>query len=338
MKIGIYGAGSIGCYVGGQLASAGAHIYFVGRARFRDSIASNGLSLSHYSRPEISVPVDNFIFDLTSDALSDVDVILVTVKSQDTESAGIDLASTANKNTLIISFQNGVSNADTLRKAMPGFKVLGAVVPFNVTSTGPGRFHSGTEGDLMVQSTESSALTEMQSLFINAEQGCQLVDDITSVQWGKLLTNLNNALNTLTGAPLKVGLKQKNYRKALALMIEEALNIVKEAGVNVTPFGKATPEKMIKVLRLPNFLYLLIMDRIIRIDDSARSSMLDDLESGRVSEIDYLQGEIVSLAHRTNQLAPINQQILTQVNTAFSNGISPKLNGDELLQLILKAK
>lgn len=338
MKIGIYGAGAIGCYVGGQLASAGAQVFFVGRERVRDSINQNGLSLSHYLRSEILVPTDNFSFNLTADKLSDVDIILVTVKSQDTETTGFDLASTADKNTVIISFQNGVSNADVLRKAMPGFTVLGAVVPFNVTSLSPGRFHSGTEGDLMIQSTASSALIEMQSLFVKAGQGCQLVDDIASVQWGKLLTNLNNAMNTLTGAPLKVGLKQKHYRKALALMIEEALNIVKAAGISVTPFGKATPEKMIRVLRLPNFLYLLIMDRIIRIDDSARSSMLDDLDTGRASEIDFLQGEIVRLAQRTGQSAPINQQILNDVNKAFSKGVSPKLNGAELLQTVLKAK
>lgn len=338
MKIGIYGAGSIGCYVGGQLASAGAHVHFIGRERFRDSINKHGLNLSHYLRSAISVPTERFTFDLAPDALHDVDVILITVKSQDTHNAGKELALIANKNTLIISFQNGVSNADVLRKAMPDHNVLGAVVPFNVTSTGPGRFHSGTEGNLTIQSTRSNALTEMQSLFIKAGQGCELVDDIQSVQWGKLLTNLNNALNTLTGAPLKAGLKQKEYRKALAAMIEEALGIVKAASIKVTPFGKATPEKMIKVLRLPNFLYLLIMDRIIKIDDNARSSMLDDLEAGRESEIAYLQGEIVSLARTIGQAAPINQKVLSAVNEAFSNGASPKFDGDKLLEIVLSAK
>lgn len=61
--------------------------------------------------------------------------------------------------------------------------------------------------------------------------------------------------------------------------------------------------------------------------------MLDDLELGRTSEIDYLQGEIVKLASETGQTAPINQAIMKAVKSAFETGKSPKLSGQDLLGL-----
>jgi 2-dehydropantoate 2-reductase len=255
------------------------------------------------------------------------------VKSQDTKAAGQELAKFLNKDAIVISFQNGIGNADTLQEVMPDYTVLGAMVPFNVTGNGPGRFHCGTEGDLWVEQHPTSILLELQSMFQSIEQGCILSDDIKAVQWGKLLVNLNNAMNTLAGLPLKACLIQRDYRKALAFMIEEALGILKAANIKPAKFGKSTPEKMIKVLRLPNFLYRLIMNSIVKIDDDARSSMLDDLDAGRVSEIDYLQGEIVKLAQKGHQQAPVNEIIMKLVREAFTKGASPKMSGADLLNI-----
>jgi len=143
--------------------------------------------------------------------------------------------------------------------------------------------------------------------------------------------NLNNAFNTLTGGTLREGLLQRDYRKALALVVEEGLNVAKGAGIEPAAFGKADAAKMIKILRLPNFIYKIIMNKIVKIDAAARSSMLDDLEMGRVSEIDYLQGEIVRLAETTGQNAPYNKIIYDLVGDAFSKGRSPKFTGREIL-------
>jgi 2-dehydropantoate 2-reductase len=333
LNVAVLGAGSIGCYVGGQLASAGASVRFIGRERFKRAIEENGLTLTHYVREVVKVPMENVSFDLDVRHIADVDVVLVTVKSQDTKAAGQELTKLLNKDAIVVSFQNGIGNADTLREVMPGYTVLGAMVPFNVTGTSPGRFHCGTEGDLWVEQHPASILLELQSMFQSIRQGCILSDDIKAVQWGKLLVNLNNAMNTLAGLPLKACLVQRDYRKALAFMIEEALGILKAANIKPAKFGKSTPAKMIKVLRLPNFLYQLIMNSIVKIDDDARSSMLDDLDAGRVSEIDYLQGEIVKLAQGRNQQAPINEIVMKLVQEAFTKGASPKMSGADLLNI-----
>jgi len=329
MNIAIFGAGSIGCYLGGQLVHDGADVSFIGRQRFKSEIKNNGLTLTHFERDEINLLPDQITFSLDPKDISAADIILLTTKSQDTSKAAQAIKTHAHKNAIIISFQNGVRNPELLREVLVQ-KVLGAVVPFNVTGKGPGRFHCGTEGDLTVQAINDPRLQSLQSLFAKAGEGLVISDKILEVQWGKLLVNLNNAFNMLTGGTLREGLLQRDYRRALALVVEEGLGVVQGAGIEPAAFGKADAAKMIKVLRLPNVIYKIIMNKIVKIDAAARSSMLDDLKMGRVSEVNYLQGEIVRLAEKTGQAAPYNKIILQVVNEAFTQGQSPKLSGQEI--------
>ena len=326
LHIAIFGAGSIGCYLGGQLAHAGTKVTFIGRQRFKTDIDANGLTLTHFERAEIKLNSEQFIFSLAPKDIAPADIILLTTKSQDTPEAANTIAAHAKAGAIIISFQNGVSNPEVLRSALSQ-PVLGAVVPFNVTGTGPGRFHCGTEGNLTVQNIDSPHLKTLQAFFASAGQGLVISDDILAVQWGKLLVNLNNALNTLTGGTLREGLLQRDYRKSLALVVEEGLGVARGAGIEPAAFGKADASKMIKVLRLPNIIYKSIMSKIVKIDAAARSSMLDDLEMGRAPEIDYLQGEIVRLAEKTGQSAPYNKAIFRAVEKAFAAGTSPQMSG-----------
>ncbi|MEO0574432.1 MAG: 2-dehydropantoate 2-reductase [Pseudomonadota bacterium] len=333
LQVTVFGAGSIGCYVGGQLAHAGIDVRFIGRQRFQQALRSRGLTLTHFDRKPIVVSPNAFSFDTElSDA--DVDVVLVCVKSQDTQQAGIALCTALREDTLVISLQNGASNADVLRAAMPGFTVLAGMVPFNVTGTGPGAFHCGTQGDLCIEQHNDERLATLRSGFERSGQGCLLSESIDAVLWGKLLVNLNNAMNTLFGGPLKAGLLQRDYRRALSAMIEEALGIVRAAGIQPERFGGASPDMMIRILRLPNVIYRVVMNLVVKIDANARSSMLDDLEAGRPSEVDYLQGEIVRLAASLQRSAPINSTVLSLVEQAFVAGKSPRLMGADIWRVI----
>jgi len=315
------------------LANGGARVTFIGREKFKKAVDDHGLTLTHFERAPIKLGDSDLIFSVQAEDIKSADIILVTVKSQDTGLAATSLASFAKPGSLIISFQNGVNNAAILRKALPTHTILGGVVPFNVTALGPGHFHCGAEGNLSVGAGDSR-LSDLVAIFSISKQGIDIFDDIMAVQWGKLIVNLNNALNTLTGGALLEGLMQRDYRKALALVIEEALAVVRGNGITPAAFGKTSADKMIKILRLPNFIYSIIMNKIVKIDANARSSMLDDLELGRAPEIDYLQGEIVSLARLNGQGAPYNQKILEMTQQAFAVGVSPRLSGADIYQAL----
>ncbi|MEM7083139.1 MAG: 2-dehydropantoate 2-reductase [Pseudomonadota bacterium] len=332
----VFGAGSIGCYLGGLLLHAGLSVQFIGRERVRETLTTRGLTLTHYANRPLRLKPEQLLVYLDPHGLTSPDIVLVTVKSQDTAEAGRALQSLVGPDTLVISFQNGMGNAERLRESLPGVEVLSAMVPFNVTSTGPGQWHCGTEGELCIAQSQSGRLQNLQQAFVRSGQKCDLIDDIAAVQWGKLLVNLNNALNALSGGTLFEGLMQRDYRRALALMIEEGLDIVRCAGIEPHRFGRASPDNMIRILRLPDIVYRLIMNRILKIDKSARSSMLDDLEMGRPSEVDYLQGQIVELASQIGVEAPVNQRVLELTRAAFDGSASPRLSGRALYQQLAK--
>ena len=114
------------------------------------------------------------------------------------------------------------------------------------------------------------------------------------------------------------------------------MGVAKANGVTVGNFNGRSPSALMKTLRLPDLAYRLIMQTIVKIDAKARSSMLDDLEAGRVSEVDYLQGEIVKRAVSAGVAAPKNAAILAAVEQAFAAGRSPHLSGPDILHLLEK--
>jgi 2-dehydropantoate 2-reductase len=114
-QICIYGAGSIGCYVGGRLAATGSHVTFVGRAKLARELETHGLHLTDWEGAALAVSPDALHFATTPAAAAEADLVLVTVKSAGTADAGRELAGVVRPDALVVSFQNGLHNAEELR-------------------------------------------------------------------------------------------------------------------------------------------------------------------------------------------------------------------------------
>jgi len=324
-RIAIFGAGSIGAYVGGTLIAAGADAVLIVRARMRERIALHGLTVSDMDGRNTLLSAGQVQISEDPAALAGAGLVLVTVKSADTASAAQALARHTAPDALIVSLQNGIGNADVLRRALPGRTVLGGMVPFNVVQLPETRFHRGTEGSLMVEA--SPALAPWLPLFEAA--GLPLVQrtDFVAVQWGKLLLNLNNPVNALSGIPLKAQLSDRDYRRCLALLMEEALRALKAADIVPAQTGKVPPSRMPRLMRLPDWLFKRVAAAALRIAPEARSSMWEDLQAGRRTEIDYLNGAVVALAEKAGLDAPANRRIVALVHAAEldeGGGISGK--------------
>ena len=327
-RFAVLGAGSIGAYVGGALIAGGADVVLIGRARLRQQIAAHGLTVSDMDGRRMTLPADRVICTDDPAALADVGLILATVKSADTEAAAEALARHAAPDALIVSLQNGIGNADVLRRALPGHTVLAGMVPFNVVQLPESRFHRGTEGSLMVES--SPALAPWLPMFEAAGLALVQRTDFEAVQWGKLLLNLNNPVNALSGIPLKAQLSDRDYRRCLALLIDEALRALHAAGIAPAQIGKVPPSRLPRLMRLPDWLFKRVAAAALRIDPEARSSMWEDLQAGRRTEIDYLNGAVVGLAERGGLDAPANRRIVALMHAAQA-GKSVAMNGKMLL-------
>ncbi|MFC3713745.1 2-dehydropantoate 2-reductase [Sphingoaurantiacus capsulatus] len=314
-KIAVLGAGLIGTYVGGRLAAAGADVTLIGRPRVLDDLRANGLRITDLHGADIAVPAERLTLTDNAGALAGVDFILLTVKSPGTEEAAAQIAAHARPGTVILSLQNGVSNADQLRGLLPAMTVVAGMVPFNVAQPGPGHYHQGTGSDLKAE--DVPAIAAYAPLFAAAGLPLSLSPDMPGVMWGKLVINLNNAINALSGQTLLMQLMQRDYRRCVSLCQHEALKLLRKEGIKPAKVLALPTSFMPYIMALPDPLYRKAMARGgTRIDKHARSSMADDLSQGRLTEVDYLNGEVVALAAKLGRKAPVNARVVELVRAA----------------------
>jgi len=334
LNIAIVGAGSIGCYVGGCLISHGYNVTLIGRPRIQQQIEEHGLSLTDWKGRDEHIEGQHITFSLALADIKDADYILVTVKSGNTAEVAQEIAQYAQSSAVIVSFQNGVCNADVLKEYLSQHHVLKGMVPFNVLSKEKAHFHCGTEGDLAIEDQNNVATSLIESLR-NSALPVDIYEDLSQLQWSKLLMNLNNSVNALSGIPLRDQLHDSHYRNILALSIKEALQVFKHVGIKPVKNGKVIPSVLPFILSLPNFLYKIIAGSMLKIDPDARSSMYEDLALGRPTEIDFINGEIVKLAKRHGIKAPINSAITQLVKCAEQTQKgSPNISASKLHELI----
>jgi 2-dehydropantoate 2-reductase len=312
-RVAILGAGSVGCFIGGAWAAAGLPVSFIGRPRFAKDIRDHGLTVSDYAGREYRAsPVD---YSCVPDALGNADIIALCVKSAATAEAARDIAAHGRDGALVVSFQNGVSNAGLLRQALGHrFGIAQGMVPFNVAYLGDGRFHKGVAGDLFAEPR-----AELQNIAKLVEDGpapLRFSNEMPGLMWGKLLINLNNAINALSGSTLMDELGQRDYRRVLAASQREGLALLRRGGIKPAKIGPVPPSLLPLVIDSPDWLFNSVFIKRWKIDAHARSSMADDLANGRPTEIDVLNGELVRLAGKVGRDAPVNERIVELVRHA----------------------
>ena len=313
-RIAVAGAGSIGCYVGGILADAGYDVRFLARTPIAKACVERGLRLTDFDGNDVHVPAPQMETQAAT-VFADADVILVCVKSGDTAAMAREISAHAPA-AQVISLQNGVDNAGVLRAALPGADVRAAMVPFNVVPDGPTRYHRATSGDILV---EAGPLPAFSTPLLTWHE----VDNIEAVQWGKLLINLGNAINALSNLPLLTQLQDRAWRRLMADQMAEALRILAVARIVPAKTTAVSPRLIPHILRLPTPIFRKIAAQMLTIDAQARSSMWDDLNQGRRTEIDALQGAIIALADRHGRRAPLNARMKALIREAEAAGKGP---------------
>jgi 2-dehydropantoate 2-reductase len=330
VRIGVFGAGAIGCYLGGKLLAAGADVVLVGR--LGKSLGEDRLTVSDLGGGVSVIPRERLVYRADAAALADRDVVLVTVKATAVADAGRELAGILPPAATVVSLQNGVSSPEILRRALAPRAIVAGMVPFNVVRTGPAAFHQATSGPLAL---ERHAPAGLVAALRAARMPLDLHDDLTRVQWSKLLVNLNNSVNAIAGLPLREQLAQRDYRRVLALAFAEGLRVLRAAGIRPVRVGRMIPALTPLVLGLPDRVFFRVAATMVQIDPEARSSMQDDLDRRRPTEIDFLNGEIIRLGERHGVPTPVNARIRGIVRAAEAAGQgSPRLPARELLRAV----
>ena len=314
-RVAILGAGSVGCFIGGTWAAAGLPVTLIGRPKISADVDAHGLTVSDYSGWQAHLGPGDVDYRCGPEALDEAEIIGLTVKSGDTGEAAAQIAAHATPGALVISFQNGVSNVDVLEQGLGGrFEVARGMVPYNVAYLGNGRFHKGVAGDL--HADRRAGTRRLAERTGDGPAALKLSDQMLGLAWGKLLINLNNAVNALSGRTLQDELKQRDYRRVFAASMREGLDLLKEAEIEPVAAGSVPLARLPRMIDSPDWLFNRFFLKRWKIDAHARSSMADDLAAHRKTEVDYINGELVRLASRLQHAAPVNTAIVDLIRKA----------------------
>lgn len=316
-RIVIFGAGSIGCHVGLTWLAAGLDIRFIGRPAVVQAASEEGACVEGDGQSHVFAPKD-LLFSGAPDALADADIIALCVKTTDDAEAAVGIAAHARPGTAILSLQNGVDNAERLRKLLPGMTIIEGMVPYNVIRPTPTHVRKTSAGNVMLgrNPTLEAALAPLKG---NASP-VEFVDDMRAVKWSKLLLNLNNPLNALSGLTLHEQLSDCAWRRLLATLQSECLEVMSAEDIDPAKLGPLPPWLIPYFLATPDWFFNRTGLKLQKITRDARSSMADDFAAGRRTEIDFLNGTVAEHGRRHGVPCPANETMVDLVKQAEAGG------------------
>jgi len=283
MRVAVMGAGAVGCYYGGMLAREGNPVTLVGRPAHVDAVQRDGLFLDTQSF-QVHVPMGA---NTGAAGVEGARLVLFCVKSTDTESAAREIAPHLGQDTVVISLQNGVDNADRLQAALQQ-EVVPAVVYVATEMAGPGHVRHHGRGDLVIGASRSSE--EIAALFTAAGVPVKISGNVTGELWVKLIVNCAyNAISAISRMPYGAMVAGEGVPAVMDDVVSECLAVARAAGVTVPGDVRAS------------------VPGIARAMAEQYSSTAQDLMRGKPSEIDHLNGYIVRKGEALGVPTPANR-------------------------------
>ncbi|MBI2149358.1 MAG: 2-dehydropantoate 2-reductase [Acidobacteria bacterium] len=292
-RIAVLGAGAVGCYFGGMLARVGVPVTLIGRPAHVDAMKRDGLFIGRSDFQEyVTVDAHTEI-----DAVRGATIVLLCVKTPDTETAAAAVKPFLGEGALLVSMQNGVDNVERIRAAA-GIEAIPAVVYVAVAMSGPGRVKHSGRGDLIIGDRPRQELDRVAAVFEYAGIPCRISGNIASELWTKLIMNCTyNAISAI--GQWRYALIKGNplTRQVMKQVVDEVAAVAKASGVT-----------------LPDTENL--NDAVLKLGEAmanATSSTAQDIARGKPTEIDSLNGYIARRGAALRVPTPVNSTLYALV-------------------------
>lgn len=299
LKIAILGAGALGCAIGGTLAADGHDVVLVNRNPAHvDAIRSGGLVM----RDAAGDRVVRAQAATDASGLPPMDLVIVLVKSFDTRTAMVSALNLVGPDTVVLSLQNGLGHEDILASVVRREQVIGGKTYVGGVLLAPGLVQAGVAGKETVigefDGRDSARVRTIADTFNRAGLRTVATRNILGTMWDKLLVNVAtgavSAVTRLTYGPLY----QIPAIEATAIAaVEEAMAVARAQGVQLS-FTSAREAWLKAAAGLP---------------DDFKTSMLQSLEKGSVTEVDFINGAVVRLGARLGVPTPVNATLVACV-------------------------
>ncbi len=302
MRYAIVGAGAMGSLFGGLLGRSGEDVWLIDSWLEQvEALKRNGLVLEDGTGAlgggEVAVKVQAAS---SADEVGPVDVVLFFVKSYSTAEAARASGALMGPSTVALTLQNGLGNVEALEAELGFGRVLAGSTTCGATFVSPGRVRFAGKGPTVVGELDGKrtdrALAIAKSLN-RAGLEASVSDDIRATIWGKVLVNVGiNALTALTGLRNGELLNYEETRLVMRSAVEEAVAVARARGISV-PWADPVAHVV----------------EVAKATATNRSSMLQDVDRGRRTEIEAINGQIVREARLAGLAAPVNEVLTALV-------------------------
>lgn len=296
MKICVLGAGSLGCAIGGTLARAGADVTLINRrAEQVRAILGQGLTLREGgtdTRVNVHAATD-------CAGLGVMDLVIVLVKSFDTRSAMQGALNLVGPDTVVLSLQNGLGHEDVLAELVGAERVLAGKTYVGGVLIAPGVVEAGTAGKETLigelQAKGSARAERIATVFSAAGLHTQVCEDIMATIWDKLLINVSTgALSGITRLPYGALYQIPQVEACAVAAVEEAMAVARASGIHLS-YQHGVDAWRKAAAGLPY---------------GFKASMLQSLEKGTRTEIDYINGAVVERGAALGVPTPVNAALV----------------------------
>jgi 2-dehydropantoate 2-reductase len=299
LKIYFLGAGALGCAIGGTLAGAGSDVTLIDRYQAHvDAINRDGLIMKE-GDGERSVRVKAAI-DCTG--LPHADLVIVLVKSFHTRDAIESAKSIVGPDTAVMSLQNGLGHEDILTDVVGVSHVLAGKTYVGGVLQGPGRTIAGTRGKRTIigelDGSISARAKAIAAEFERAELPTTVSDNIVGTMWDKLLINVaTGALSGITGLTYGDLYAVPEIEACAIAAVAEAMAVARAAGVKLS-------------IDAPRDAWVMAAEGL---PAEFRTSILQSLDKGAATEIDFINGAVVRAGQRHRVPTPVNQTLVAAI-------------------------
>jgi len=306
------GAGAIGSLVAGYLKLKGEEVYLVGHSEAVRAVRENGLRISG-CRGDFKAAID--IYELL---ISRPQLLILATKTQDIARALQDNLAFL-KDTLILTTQNGVQAERIVAGLVPKDRILSSIVMFGATCLEPGRVTHNFEGDWVLGNVFADAADARLvpvSMSLNKAFPIVISENISGMKYLKIFVNANNCIPAILGVSMQEAFSDPRISALSIAIWKEGLEIVAKAGIKLVSLPGFPVENITRLTGLPAEeaarAFSGVMAKLSR--DPLYGSILQSIKRGRPSEIDYINGEFVSLGERSRSKADLNRKLVEMVH------------------------
>ena len=307
MKIVFFGAGGVGGYFGGRLAQAGVDVSFVARGAHLAAIRRDGLRIAS---PKGDAHVTHVRASDDPADLGPADVVFLTVKMYDVDTAASALRPLVGPDTLVVTLQNGVEATDMVARRIGRAHVAGGVAYVAAVIAEPGLIRHTALDALIVGELDgamSPRLLALRDAVSTAGFSFTASPDIRVDLWSKFVRlSVFSGMTSVMRSPVGVLRAHPPLLEMMAAAVDEALAVGRAQGVQL---GDGVKDEVFAMFR--------------GVPPQAKSSMLEDLERGRPLELPWLSGAVVRLGREAGVATPVHATIETLLAPLVHGGQPP---------------